>query len=216
MKRELNELYYGSKNEDVHGFENINTVPSVDNDHIQHHQQQPTDFDPMDDTDIWLNGNFTTDFPLLQDFQCMSSSSSTSNSPPTDSDPSSWAVLKSDAEQNFDKKIDIIGNQQCQNVMENLGYTDLNEFLAPVSFFHSGSPQEKLQQKEEGNDQQVSIFQGDGELALVFLDWLKQNKGYISGKDMRSTKLKRSTIESASKRLGSTKEGKKTVVETHS
>ncbi|KAK4376218.1 hypothetical protein RND71_006895 [Anisodus tanguticus] len=194
MKRELNELYNGGKNEDVHGFENINMVPSVDDDI----HQQPTDFDPMDDTDIWLNGNFSTDFPLLQDFQCMSPSSSTSNSPPNESDPSCWTVLKSDVEHNFDKKINVIGDQECQNVMG-------NEFLDPISFFHS----ENQQQKEEGNDEQVSIFQGDSELALMFLEWLKQNKDYISAEDMRSIKLKRSTIESASKRLGSTKEGKK-------
>ncbi|KAK4376215.1 hypothetical protein RND71_006892 [Anisodus tanguticus] len=211
MEREL----YGSNNQDVHGFDNINMVPSVDDDDIQHQQQQPAGFDPMDDTDIWFNGNdstsinFSTDF---QDFPCMSSSSSTSYSPPTESDPSSWTVPKSDAEQDFDKKIHIIGDQECLNVMDNLGYMDLidvNEFLDPISFFHSENPQENQQQKDEGNDEQVSIFQGDSELALVFLEWLKQNKDYISAEDMRSIKLKRSTIESASKRLGSTKEGKK-------
>ncbi|MCD7452327.1 manganese peroxidase [Datura stramonium] len=199
MKRELNKVYY----EDVHGLENINMVSSVEDD-IQM-MQQPTDFDPMDDTDIWLNGNFSTDF---QYFPCMSSSSSTSNSLPTESDPSSGVVLKSDAEQDFDKKI---GGQECPNVMENLGYMDLmdgdNEFLDPmISFFHSENPQMNQQQKEE---EQVSIFQGDSELALMFLEWLKQNRDYISAEDMRSIKLKRSTIESASKRLGSTKEGKK-------
>ncbi|XP_060177416.1 B3 domain-containing transcription factor ABI3-like isoform X3 [Lycium barbarum] len=214
MKRELNELYYGDNNEDVHGFENnINMVPSVDDDIHQQYQQQPTDFDPMDDTDIWLNGNFSTDFATFQDFQCMSSSSSTSNSLPTESDPSSWTVLKSDAEQDFDTQIDRFGNQECLNVMENLGYNDLidgdHEFLGPISFFHSENPQENQQQNEEGNEEQVSIFQGDSELAHMFLEWLKQNKDYISAKDMRSIKLKRSTIESASKRLGSTKEGKK-------
>ncbi|XP_059300776.1 B3 domain-containing transcription factor ABI3-like [Lycium ferocissimum] len=204
MERELHER----NNQDVHGFENTNMVPSVDYD-IQY--QQPTDFNPMDDTDIWLNVNdtsinFSTDF---QDFPCMSSSSSTSYSPPTtESDPSSWAVLKSDAEQDFDKKIDKIGDQECLNVMENLGYMDLidvNEFLDPISLFQNENPQK--QQEEE--DQELSIFQGDSELALMFLEWLKQNKDYISAEDMRSIKLKRSTIESASKRLGSTKEGKK-------
>ncbi|CAN4098090.1 unnamed protein product [Withania somnifera] len=43
----------------------------------------------------------------------------------------------------------------------------------------------------------------------MFFEWLKQNKDYVSAEDMRSIKLKRSTIESASRRLGSTKEGKK-------
>ncbi|CAN4098087.1 unnamed protein product [Withania somnifera] len=142
----------------------------------------------------------------------MSTSSSTSNSHPTESDPSSWAVVKSDAEQDFDKKIDTIGDQECINEMENLRCMDLvdvdHEFLDSKSFFHSENPQENQQQKE-GNDEQVSIFQGDSELALMFLEWLKQNRDYISAEDMRSIKLKRSTIESASRRLGSTKEGKK-------
>ncbi|CAN4101294.1 unnamed protein product [Withania somnifera] len=144
----------------------------------------------------------------------MSSSSPTSNSHPTESDPSSWAVQKSDAEQDFDKKIDRIGDRKCLNEMENLGYMDVvdgdHEYLDPMSFFHSENSQDNQQQKEEGNDQQqMSIFQGDSDLALMFFEWLKQNKDYVSAEDMRSIKLKRSTIESASKRLGSTKEGKK-------
>ncbi|XP_049411117.1 B3 domain-containing transcription factor ABI3-like [Solanum stenotomum] len=190
MKRELNEVYYGGNKEDVHVFENINMVP--------------TDFDPMDDTDIWLNGNFSNDFTSLQDFPCMSSSSSTSNSLPTEQpDPSSsWAVQKSDADEQY---FDTISDQECLNVMDLIDGD--HEFLDPmISFFHSG---ENQQQKEQANDEQVSIFQGDSELALMFLEWLKQNKDNISAEDMRSIKLKRSTIESASKRLGSTKEGKK-------
>ncbi|KAF3661349.1 B3 domain-containing transcription factor ABI3 isoform X2 [Capsicum chacoense] len=220
MDRKLHELHGNTNNQD----ENINMVQSADDD-IQMLQQQPTDFDPMEDTDIWLNENFSTDFTSLQDFPCMSSSSSTSYSPPTElSDPSSGVVLKSDAEQDFDKKIDTIGDQECLNVMENLEYMDLidvNEFLDPmISFLHSENqnPQEQQQQelvvKEKGkvpleDDQQVSIFQGDSELALMFFEWLKHNKDYISAEDMRSIKLKRSTIESASRRLGSNKEGKK-------
>ncbi|XP_055831595.1 B3 domain-containing transcription factor ABI3-like [Solanum dulcamara] len=208
MEREL----HGTNNED----ENTNMVASVDDDIQTSQQQDPTDFDPMDDTDIWLNENFSTDFTSLQDFPCMSSSSSTSYSPPTESDPSSGVVLKSDAdEHDFDKKIDTIGDQECLNVMDNLGYIDVNEFLDPmISFLHNENPQEQQQQPpqqppQEEDDQGLSIFQGDSELALMFFEWLKQNKDYISAEDMRSIKLKRSTIESASRRLGSTKEGKK-------
>ncbi|KAI3995800.1 hypothetical protein MKX01_007279 [Papaver californicum] len=46
-------------------------------------------------------------------------------------------------------------------------------------------------------------------LALVFLEWLKSNKETISAEDLRSIKLKRSTIECAAKRLGGGKEGMK-------
>ncbi|KAL8543709.1 hypothetical protein ACS0TY_004322 [Phlomoides rotata] len=53
--------------------------------------------------------------------------------------------------------------------------------------------------KEENND----------ELGMIFLEWLKRNRDFISAEDMRCIKLNQSTIESASKHLGSTKEGKK-------
>nr|XP_016463850.1 PREDICTED: B3 domain-containing transcription factor ABI3-like [Nicotiana tabacum] len=225
MKRELQQLY-GNNNQEMHGFENINMV-TVDDD-IQRQQQQPTDFDPMDDTDIWLNNgneeqrhfnvndnnyiNFSTDFPPLPDFPCMSSSSSTSNSPPTDS-------LSFHKKIQFDNTIN--GDQDCLNVIENLGYMDLidgnHKFLDPMNSFSQSENPEKHQQHQQQQQQgevqfeneQLSIFQGDSELALMFFEWLKQIKDYISAEDMRSIKLKRSTIESASKRLGSTKEGKK-------
>ncbi|XP_009609744.1 B3 domain-containing transcription factor ABI3 [Nicotiana tomentosiformis] len=238
MKRELQQLYGYNNNQEMHGFENINMV-TVDDDiqrqHQQQQQQQTTGFDPIDNTDIWLNNgneeqhhfnvndtnyiNFSTDFPPLPDFPCMSSSSSTSNSPPTDSSSSTQAE-----EDHFHKKIQfdntVNGDQDCLNVIENLGYMDLidgnHDFLDPMSsFFQSENPQKhnQNQQQQEGEvqfeNEQLSIFQGDSELAVMFFEWLKQNKDYISAEDMRSIKLKRSTIESASKRLGSTKEGKK-------
>ncbi|XP_027174476.1 B3 domain-containing transcription factor ABI3 [Coffea eugenioides] len=62
---------------------------------------------------------------------------------------------------------------------------------------------------DNGNDGGLYFLQGNSELGVIFLEWLKQNKDHISAEDMRSIKLKRSTIECASKRLGCTKEGKK-------
>ncbi|XP_009628582.1 B3 domain-containing transcription factor ABI3-like [Nicotiana tomentosiformis] len=124
----------------------------------------------------------------------------------------------------------------CLNVMEDLGYMDLidgNEFWDPCTLFQTDNQnpqdynmsdqsfqvsqdhqqnQESKPQFEEGDDDPndgLSFFTGNGELAVIFFEWLKQNKDYISAEDMRSIKLKRSTIESASKRLGGTKEGKK-------
>ncbi|OIS98304.1 b3 domain-containing transcription factor abi3 [Nicotiana attenuata] len=235
MKRELQQLYGYNNNQEMHGFENINMVTVVDDIQSQQQQQQPpTDFNPMDDTNIWLNNgneeqhhfnvndnnyiNFSTDFPPLPDFPCMSSSSSTSNSPPTDSSSSAQAE-----EDHFHKKIQFdntIDNQVCLNVIENLGYMDLidgnRDFLDPMTPFFQGENPQKNQQnhhQQQGEvqfeNEQHSIFQGDSELALMFFEWLKQNKDNISAEDMRSIKLKRSTIESASKQLGSTKEGKK-------
>ncbi|KAG9447480.1 hypothetical protein H6P81_013608 [Aristolochia fimbriata] len=47
------------------------------------------------------------------------------------------------------------------------------------------------------------------DLAMMFFEWLKTNKESISPEDLRSIKLKRSTIECAAKRLGGGKEGMK-------
>ncbi|KAL2488099.1 B3 domain-containing transcription factor ABI3 [Forsythia ovata] len=128
---------------------------------------------------------------------------------------------------------DAIGDVDCMNVMENFGYMDLidsNEIWDPSTVFQSENPQEYLENQEEEavapplleGSQQVqkkqnqdeendgfSFLQGNSELAMIFFEWLKQNKDHISAEDMRNIKLKRSTIESASKRLGSNKEGKK-------
>ncbi|KZV37041.1 hypothetical protein F511_11987 [Dorcoceras hygrometricum] len=120
------------------------------------------------------------------------------------------------------------GNVDCIDVMETFGYMDLldsNDIWDPSSVFQCENPQEftedqqaadmappQLDQQmlsEEENDDGFNFLQGNSELATIFFEWLKQNKDYISAKDMRNIKLKRSTIESASKRLGSTKEGKK-------
>ncbi|KAK1294017.1 Regulatory protein viviparous-1 [Acorus calamus] len=45
------------------------------------------------------------------------------------------------------------------------------------------------------------------DLAMVFLEWLKNNKESISPEDLRSIKLKKSTIECAARRLGGGREG---------
>lgn len=221
---------------------------------------------------------FYEDFPPLPDFPCMSSSSSSSSTPAaskfiagasssssatSSSRAASWAMVKSDAEEdtarmNFQQlkdgdevkvepaalsssasmeipppsEHDGLGDVDCIDVMENFGYMDLidsNEIWDPSSVFQSENPQEFLEDQrtaqaavqamegsqrgqkvlcQEENDG-FSFLQGNSELAMIFFEWLKQNRDYISAEDMRSIKLKRSTIESASKRLGSTKEGKK-------
>ncbi|KAL7151710.1 hypothetical protein ABFS83_04G049700 [Erythranthe nasuta] len=117
----------------------------------------------------------------------------------------------------------------CINVMENFGYMDLidsNEIWDPSSIFQSENPQDFLADdqhtavapppppqnmdcQDQENDSFSSFLEGNSELAFIFFEWLKQNRDYISAEDMRNIKLKRSTIENASKRLGSNKEGKK-------
>lgn len=127
------------------------------------------DRDPDDLLDVDENSIFYGDFPPLPDFPCMSSSSSSSSAPApvkslacsssssSASSAASWAVLKSDAEEDGDQKIrrdlhnDLVEappaalsstasmeippeateqgfeDVDCVNVMENLGYMDLLE-----------------------------------------------------------------------------------------
>ncbi|WJX81796.1 B3 domain-containing transcription factor, variant 2 [Trifolium repens] len=70
------------------------------------------------------------------------------------------------------------------------------------------------------NEEENNILQGvdnacddDGvvndEMSSVFLEWLKSNKDSVSANDLRNVKLKKSTIESAARRLGGGKEGMK-------
>ncbi|KAL6564023.1 B3 domain-containing transcription factor [Orobanche hederae] len=107
-------------------------------------------------------------------------------------------------------------------VTESFGYMDLidcNEIWDPSSIFQSENPHECLEDQQaaasappppmEEENGFASFLQGNSELAAIFFEWLKQNRDYISAEDMRSIKLKRSTIESATKRLGTNKEGKK-------
>ncbi|MED6178170.1 B3 domain-containing transcription factor [Stylosanthes scabra] len=52
----------------------------------------------------------------------------------------------------------------------------------------------------------------DDEMSNVFLEWLKSNKDKISASDLRNVNLKKSTIESAAKRLGGGKQGMKSLL----
>nr|CAA04184.1 VP1 protein homologue [Craterostigma plantagineum] len=83
-----------------------------------------------------------------------------------------------------------------------------------LTFDSSPPPQENQRvitmaaQQSQENDGLTTLLQENSELAVIFFEWLKQNKDNISAEDMRSIKLRRSTIDNASKRLGSSKEGK--------
>ncbi|KAJ1691979.1 hypothetical protein LUZ63_016134 [Rhynchospora breviuscula] len=57
-------------------------------------------------------------------------------------------------------------------------------------------------QKEEGGD----------DLAQFFLEWLKNNKDAISPEDLRSIRLKKSTVECAARRLGADRRGRMQLV----
>ena len=120
----------------------------------------------------------------------------------------------------------------CMDVMNNLGYMGLiedgNDVWDPSCIFQSDDDQTNPGQRDqrilnqqvpneedgscyilEGKKQVVEEKTGLDELGVMFFEWLKNNKEHISAEDMRNIKFKRATIECASKRLGSTKEGRK-------
>ncbi|XP_058207287.1 B3 domain-containing transcription factor ABI3 isoform X2 [Rhododendron vialii] len=121
----------------------------------------------------------------------------------------------------------------CMDVMETFGYMELmdsNEIWDPSSIFQADNPQPPHEESLLHHQQQQQYHHNDNyllqnevvqeqqkapapvpvdELGTVFFEWLKSNKEYISAEDMRNIKLRRATVESASKRLGSTKEGRK-------
>ncbi|KAK2648610.1 hypothetical protein Ddye_016099 [Dipteronia dyeriana] len=243
--------------------------------------RQQDDLLNVDDTSI-LYG----DFPPLPDFPCMSSSSSSSSTPApvkaiassstsssasSSSSAASWAVLKSDTDEDMDKKSHGCGDHfgvgdaqlaalsstasmeipqpcdnciegvDCMEVMENLGYMDQlysNDLFDPSSMLNQADmpledfqpeqhmtfqeqPQQQQQElmlmrqsgheDEEASDDLAMMFL-DGasdDLAAVFLDWLKTNKETVSADDLRRVKIKKSTIECASRRLGGGKEAMK-------
>ncbi|XP_027186712.1 B3 domain-containing transcription factor ABI3 isoform X1 [Cicer arietinum] len=64
--------------------------------------------------------------------------------------------------------------------------------------------------EDEIQGEEESGFDGvNDEMSMVFLEWLKSNKDSVSANDLRNVKLKKSTIESAARRLGGGKEGMK-------
>nr|XP_043638340.1 B3 domain-containing transcription factor ABI3 [Erigeron canadensis] len=115
------------------------------------------------------------------------------------------------------------GTADCMDVMENFGYMDLidgNDVWDPSSIFEQ-DPVDMQQDQEQGcftngtSNRSEVVQESDqeegklDELGTMFFDWLKSNKEFISAEDMKNIKLKKSTVECASKRLGSSKEGKK-------
>lgn len=246
----------------------------------------------MDERQIWLANEqdhlladvhdaaiFYTDFPPLPDFPCMSSSSSSSSIPApvkaitssssssasSSSTAASWALLKSDAEEDVEKRlndyhhgehdlVDIppaalsstasmeipqppdqsLEGLDCVDMMETFGYLDLletNDFFDPSCIFQNENPSEDFQQEQMSQEEHALqdhtqqehdqlMLQSDNkeetheekdpdDMAMVFLKWLRTNKETVSAEDLRSVKIKKSTIECAARRLGGGKEGMK-------
>lgn len=163
-----------------------------------------------------------------------SSSSSSSTCSASSSSTSSWTVVRAENEdgvvENHQNREDpgietaIAASDQpmeCMDVLEELGGMDLLDSSGiwdPSSLFPCDTDDEEQQnhhhqELEQKNQEQDQVLSGDGEekqsedLAMVFFEWLKSNKESISPEDLRSIKLKRSTIECAARRLGGGKEG---------
>ncbi|KAF8394195.1 hypothetical protein HHK36_020402 [Tetracentron sinense] len=180
---------------------------------------------------------FYEDFPSLPDFPCMSSSSSSSSAPApvnaitccsSSSSYASRAMVKSEVNGQMDSPAlallstasmeiprpsdhGIHDDVNYMDVMEELGGMDLldtNEIWDSSSIFPYENPEEQ-QEEDPQNQKQENKEQASEDLAMVFFEWLKSNKESISAEDLRSIKLKRSTIECAAKRLGGGKEGMK-------
>ncbi|PIA25704.1 hypothetical protein AQUCO_10800003v1 [Aquilegia coerulea] len=120
-----------------------------------------------------------------------------------------------------------LASDDYMDVMEELGGMDLldsDDIWDPSTLFPCDGLEDidfDKHQNEENEEamiiQRTNSSQSDGhqqekpseDLAMVFFEWLKSNKESISAEDLRSIKLKRSTIECAAKRLGGGKEGMK-------
>lgn len=112
----------------------------------------------------------------------------------------------------------------CVDMMDNYGCMDtlqMDDIWDPYTIYNFESPNGDCQQDIQLQSQQNKtdaemLVEGKGEgdkpaedLAVVFFEWLKSNRDCISAEDLRSIKLKKSTIEAAAKRLGGGQQGMK-------
>ncbi|KAI3961581.1 hypothetical protein MKW92_032775 [Papaver armeniacum] len=158
--------------------------------------------------------------PVNQHQHHGSDTSSTSSS-------ASWAVGKSDHKEqeclgkNLLSTADSVDIQQdelnrldsgdCMDVMDGfseMGLFDTDDIWDPSCFFPCEEEEKSLVDKENDHNEEKKNKPSE-DLALVFLEWLKSNKETISAEDLRSIKLKRSTIECAAKGLGGGTQGMK-------
>ncbi|XP_048429580.1 LOW QUALITY PROTEIN: B3 domain-containing transcription factor ABI3-like [Pyrus x bretschneideri] len=65
------------------------------------------------------------------------------------------------------------------------------------------------QDEENTNKDQSNDNKDPDDMAMVFLEWLRSNRETVSAEDLRSVKIKKSTIECAARRLGGGKEAMK-------
>ncbi|KAF5187510.1 B3 domain-containing transcription factor abi3 [Thalictrum thalictroides] len=167
-----------------------------------------------------------------------SSSASSSSSSASSSSVTSWIRNKDSSQPDqallstgsieipLQGRIGRLASDEYMDVMEELGGIDLfdpDDIWDPSTLFPcDGLEDLDFNKNQNEESEEPMVIQGtnnenDGQqqqkpsedLAMVFFEWLKSNKESISAEDLRSIKLKRSTIECAAKRLGGGKEGMK-------
>lgn len=117
-----------------------------------------------------------------------------------------------------DTGFDILGDEidlweTCMEPIESTWDSSQSFFLDERNCAAGSSGVSGGAELQAANAETVGILSGGDDcpsedLANVFLDWLKRNKDTISPEDLRSIKLKRSTIECAARRLGGGKQGR--------
>nr|AAG22585.1 transcription factor viviparous 1 [Picea abies] len=100
------------------------------------------------------------------------------------------------------EKIDVLEE------LQNLDLLDGSDVWDPLFIVPDSSVLEGLQSSLcSGSFEERADDSSSEELPMVFFEWLKSNRDSISPEDLRSIKLKRSTIENAAKHLGGGKKG---------
>ncbi|XP_020576913.1 regulatory protein viviparous-1-like isoform X2 [Phalaenopsis equestris] len=161
-----------------------------------------------------------------------SNSSSSSSSSFSSSSPWSFLLAETEGKQPpaaasedplapaMDAGFDILGDEidlweSCMDPIESSTWDSSPSFFPNGREFPAGggSSSREADPQASNKEKMGSLFAGDDgnfseDLANVFLDWLKRNKDSISPEDLRSIKLKRSTIECAARRLGGGQQGR--------
>ncbi|CAN6464239.1 unnamed protein product [Victoria cruziana] len=110
--------------------------------------------------------------------------------------------------------IDVFDGFEEMDILDGVGILDPSIFSPDENgnskqeeenCFAGSSPIVKQDSQQDLQDQKDGS--SSEELARVFFEWLKSNKESISPEELRNIKLKKSTIESAAKRLGGGKDG---------
>lgn len=181
------------------------------------------DFPPLPDFSCMSASSSSSSHPApvkTIPFSFSSSASTSSSSASSSSASAPWAIIKSDAEEdqvcaapppmsctsndrNIVNSLEVMEDFGCMDLIETDDIWDPSAVYGFENPSSSGFQQEMKQQAEDGE------IGSSEDPAMLFLEWLKSNRDSISAEDLRSIKLKRSTVECAARRLGGGQRGMK-------